>query len=143
MNVQIPLPSFEDIQKLLGFWIEQQDKWFYFETETIQIGVTGKIQNAPKNVARHVFTRQEVNETYQYSQTRIIGKIHDVVSYPPSLLLQDVTVFTATLEYEHQKENFINIKKRKKYGLVFSQITYYEPIEDIDYFINNDDRVKR
>ena len=36
MQTQIPLPTFEDNIKLLQFWIDQQDKWFYFETDIVQ-----------------------------------------------------------------------------------------------------------
>jgi len=143
MNAQIPIPSFEDIRKLLEFWIDQQDKWFYFETETIQIGTSGRTQYAPKNIARHASTWDEINEKLQYSQSRITGKIHNVVSFPPSLLLEDVTVFTVNLLYDRQKPDVVNVEKRKKYGLVFSQITYYEPVDDIENFINNDIRIKK
>jgi hypothetical protein len=143
MNAQIPIPSFEDIRKLLEFWINQQDKWFYFETETIQTGISGRTQYAPQNIARHTSAWDERNETLQYSQSRIVGKIYEVVSYPPSLLLQDVTVFTVNLLYDRPKFDIVNLEKRKKYGLVFSQITYYEPVEDIETFINIDIRVKQ
>ena len=142
MNAQIPIPSFEDIRKLLEFWIAQQDKWFYFETETIQIGTSGRTQHSPKIIARHASTWDEINETFQYSQSRITGKIHDVVSFPPSLLLENITVFTVNLLYDCQKPDLVSVEKRKKYGLVFSQITYYEPVDDIENFIKNDIRVK-
>ncbi len=142
MNAQIPIPSFEDIQKLLKFWIDQQDKWFYFETETLQTGSSGRTQTAPKILARHASVWEEINQTFQYSQSRIVGKIHDVVFYPPSLLLHDTTVFTVNIFLDQQKADVINIEKIKKYGLVFSQITYYEPIEDIQFFLSSDIRIK-
>lgn len=143
MNAQIPFPSFEDIRKLLGFWIDQQDKWFYFETETIQIGTSGRTQYAPNNIARHASTWDEITESFQYRQARIIGKIHDVVSFPPSLLLEDATVVTVNLLHDRQKPDVVDVEKRKKYGLVFTQITYYEPIDDIANFIKNDIRIKK
>jgi hypothetical protein len=37
----------------------------------------------------------------------------------------------------------VNVEERHQYGLVFSQITYYEPIENIELFISNDPRVKK
>ena len=143
MSVQLPIPSFEDIRKLLGFWIDQQDKWFYFETGALQTGKIGEIESPSPNIARHVFPRNKLSETFQYSQSRIIGRIYNVVEYPPSLLLQDVTVFTVHLESDYQKGNVVNEEKRNQYGLVFSQITYYEPIENIEVFIKDDLRIKR
>lgn len=143
MNAQIPIPSFEDIRKLLEFWINQQDKWFYFETEAVQIGTSGRTQYAPRNIARHASTWDEINETFQYSQSRIVGKIYDVVSFPPSLLLQSVTVFTVHLLHNQQKPDVVNVEQRQKYGMVFSQVTYYEPIDDIEAFIKNDTRIKK
>ena len=141
MNAQIPLPSFEDIQKILGFWIDQQDKWFYFETGAIQSGSTGEIQNPPKNISRSSPTWDKINETFQYTQSRIAGKIYDVVSYPPSLLLQDVTVFTVNLTVGNNNVDVLNIEKRNRYGLVFSQITYYEPIDNVESFLKDDPRI--
>ena len=31
------LPSFEDIEKVFSFWLDQQDKYFYFETAPIEV----------------------------------------------------------------------------------------------------------
>jgi len=143
MSAQIPIPSFEDIRKLLSFWIDQQDKWFYFETGALQTGKIGEIEDRSQNATSYVFPRNKLSETFQYSQSRIIGKIFNVVEYPPSLLLQDVTIFTVHLESEYQKGNVVNIEKRHQYGLVFSQITYYEPIDSIELFISNDSRVRK
>lgn len=143
MNAQIPLPSFDDIRKILEFWISQQDKWFYFETGIVQSGSAGEIQNAPRNVASYSPAWDKMNETFQYTQWRVVGKIYDVVSYPPSLLLEDVTVLTVYLTFKRQGADIVKKEKRNKYGLVFSQITYYEPIDDIETFIKNDSRVNK
>ncbi|MCK6581941.1 MAG: hypothetical protein L6Q49_02460 [Anaerolineales bacterium] len=140
MNAQFPIPSFDDFRKLFEFWFDQQNKWFYFETESLQTGITAKTDHSPKNV---VYAFNNTRETYYYNQNRIVGKIHDVVSFPPSLLLQDVSVFTVELNFEYQVESLLNKENREKYGLVFSQITYYEPIEDIELFLKNDKRVKK
>jgi hypothetical protein len=80
----------------------------------------------------------KTKETIQYSQSRIIGKIYNVVEYPPSLLLHDVTIFTANLLWGNEGHFMKNTEKRNQYGLVFSQITYYEPVENVDFFISND-----
>lgn len=141
MNAQIPLPSFEDIRRILQFWIDQQDKWFYFETAIIQSGSTGESE-IPNPLHTHVRTSWATRrETNQYIQTRIVGNINDVVSYPPSLLLRDVSVFTVSLAYERQTTSLVSIEKRNRYGLVFSQITYYEPIDDVESFLKGDARV--
>jgi len=144
MNSQIPIPfpSFDDIRKLLQFWIDQEDKWFYFELGMIQIGIAGEI--AKTDLIRGGFggNKDKTNETIQYSQSRIIGKIFNVVEYPPSLLLHDVTIFTAYLLWGNASHFIKNIEKRNQYGLVFSQITYYEPVENIEIFISKDSRVQ-
>ena len=141
MNAQIPLPSFEDIRKILQFWIDQQDKWFYFETAIIQSGSTGESE-VPNPIHTPVRTSwSKSSETNQYIQIRIVGSINDVVSYPPSLLLRDVSVFTVSLIYDRQTTKLVSIEKRDKYGLVFSQITYYEPIDDVESFLKGDARV--
>jgi len=142
MSVSLPIPSFDDIQKLLSFWIDQEHKWFYFENEIFQIASHGEIINAPINTSRVVSSRDETNEIHTYSQSRIIGKICDVVSYPPSLLLEDVTVYTFHLTPINRKTSIENKEKHNKYGLVFSQITYYEPIDNIEAFMKSDNRIK-
>ena len=81
------------------------------------------------------------SEIHQFVQSRIVGKIRDVIPYPPSLMLTDVTSFTVKITFEYQKIDVINVENRKKYGLVFSQITYYEPIDDVDLFLAKDPRV--
>ena len=96
INTQIPLPSFEDIRKILQFWIDQQDKWFYFETEFILSGSTGESE-VPGLRTSSIPAFASRRETNQYIQTRIVGIISDVISYPPSLLLKNVSVFTVSL----------------------------------------------
>lgn len=141
MNAQIPLPSFNDIRKILQFWIDQQDKWFYFETQLIQSRSTGvsDVPNPLHNTTRVSWSRS--SETMHYIQTRIVGKIYDVVSYPPSLLLSEVSVFTVDDIFDQRSAILVSFEKREKYGLVFSQISYYEPINDIELFLEKDPRV--
>ena len=72
-SLQLPLPSFEDIRKILQFWIDQQDKWFYFETAMILSGSTGQsdaphIQRSRADI--HWSRSSEINE---FIQTRIVG----------------------------------------------------------------------
>lgn len=141
MNTQIPIPSFDEIRKILNFWFDQKDKWFYFETEMFQIGINGDIQKT--NVPYGKTYRDITNEIFQYSQSQIVGKIYDVIEYPPSLFLQDVTVFTINIDSNNRKGDVVDVEKRKQYGLVFSQISYYEPIEEINIFILEDPRVKK
>ena len=144
MNPQIPIPSFDDIRKLLHFWIDQQDKWFYFELGMVQIGISGETSRTDTmGMGYSTGGNDKTKETIQYSQSRIVGKIHNVVEYPPSLLLHDVTIFTANLLWGNESHFMKSIEKRNQYGLVFSQITYYEPVENIDLFISNDIRVQK
>lgn len=140
MNTQLPFPTFEDFRKLLEFWIDQQDKWFYFETESIQSGLVGfeeDFMSSPFSMG----SRKKAEQFFQYKQTRILGNIRDVISHPPSLLLQDVTVLTIKLNLDNNSEKTVKTEKRKSYGLVFSQITYYEPIDNIEEFLSSDPRV--
>jgi len=142
MNSQIPFPTFEDFRKLLEFWIDQQDKWFYFEIEAIQSGMVGFEYEQPLGVSWALSNNQKkATQTLQYKQKRVIGKIHDVISHPPSLLLKDAKIFTVNLNLDNDSEKITRTEKRKKYGLVFSQITYYEPIDNIEGFLSNDPRV--
>lgn len=142
MNIQIPVPSFEDLLKLLQFWIDQKDKWFYFELGTTQSRSKSEKESAPRGFyAKHVPLRDTENEILYYVQSRVIGKIHEVIYFPPSLLLTDATLFTVNFTFERQGINVNNVEKRKKYGLVFSQISYYEPIDDVDIFLKKDPRV--
>lgn len=127
---------------MFQFWIDQQDKWFYFETAIIPSGSTGESEVPNPLHTRTITSWTTSNETNQYIQTRIVGSINDVVSYPPSLLLRDVSVFTVSLIYGRQITRMVSIEKRVKYGLVFSQITYYEPIDDIESFLTGDSRIR-
>jgi hypothetical protein len=144
MNIQLPIPSFEDIRKLLQFWIDQQDSWFYFEEVARQSGSTGEAQ-APNPLHSGTglqFSFQD--QTIEYIQTRIVGKVGDVVTYPPSLLLIDAQVFTALLSYRKGlNTSIVSSEVRPKYGLVFSQIAYYEPIEKPSLFLRKDPRVSQ
>ncbi len=143
LSGSMPIPSFEDLRKILQFWIDQQDKWFYFEGPALQAGTTGEaeVPNPLRSGTSISFSRRD--ETVQYIQTRLVGRIADVVSYPPSLLLADATVFNAELSYSGGPEARISSPEtRSKYGLVFSQITYYEPLDDRDAFLAEDPRVQ-
>jgi len=147
MSAQIPLPSFDDIRKLLNFWFDQQDKWFYFETETIQAGSTESRkdpQDIPFDHLNVLYKITTTRESIHYIQTRLVGHIYNVIPYPPSLLLRDTTIFKVALNYRDNCEeniDLISIEKRKSFGLVFSQITYYEPIKNVKEFLVNDKRV--
>jgi hypothetical protein len=144
-NVQLPFPSFEDIRKALQFWFDQQDKWFYFEVGLVQGGTSGRAQS-PNPIHDHaLWTFTESQQTIQYRQTRLVGRIRDVVSFPPSLLLSEAEVLTVDMTFfgASQGEWIVASEKRERYGLVFSQITYYEPINDIESFRQEDPRVKR
>lgn len=143
LSAQLPIPSFDDLQKHLSFWLDQKDKWFYFEGEMLHIASHSETTNAPVNTSRTTPTQDETKEFHTYIQQRIVGKIHDIVSFPPSLLLQNATTYVAELNFKYQQAAFVSSKDtRVKYGLVFSQITYYEPIEDIEVFIKNDSRIR-
>jgi hypothetical protein len=142
MSAQLPFPSFEDIRRVLQFWLDQQDKWFYFEGATLQSGSTGEVEAPNPLHSRTMVNISRRDETVHYLQTRIVGKIGDVVSYPPTLLLHDAVVFTAQLSYQWQfSTSIVSKETRRRYGLVFSQITYYEPIDDHEKFLDQDTRV--
>jgi hypothetical protein len=142
MNAALPLPSFDNIRIALQFWLDQQDKWFYFEGAALPTGsiANTEVPNPLRSQTTIDFSRQD--ETLYYLQTRIIGKIHDVVPFPPSLLLHDATVLTVRLWHQRNlRTSVINKESRPKYGLVFSQITYYEPVDKPETFLESDPRV--
>ena len=142
MNFQLPIPSFEDIQKSLQFWIDQQDKWFYFETAVVQSGSFSQSEIPNQLRAQTRTSMSTSRQISKYVQTRIVGRIYDVVYYPPSLLLSDVGVSTVTLTYDGSEDvSVVSSEDRERYGLVFSQITYYEPIKNIEAFWKKDKRV--
>jgi hypothetical protein len=142
MSVQLPIPSFEDIRKILQFWIDQQDKWYYFEGIPSESGITGEARVPNPLHSRAMMDTSTEKRTVHYLQTRLVGKIGDVVSYPPSLLLLDTRVFTALVSYDFDlRTSIVSQELRPKYGLVFSQITYYEPVEDLSTFLSEDPRV--
>ena len=142
MNAQLPIPSFEDIRKALQFWIDQQDKWFYFEGAASQSGAEAESQTPNPLHSHSMVDTSTREETIYYLQPRIVGKIGDVVSFPPSLLLHDATVFTTLLSYRWgPRTSIVSKESRSRFGLVFTQITYYEPLDDHDAFIARDPRV--
>jgi hypothetical protein len=61
----------------------------------------------------YVENRDTTHEILYYSQSRVIGLIHDIVSYPPSLLLHDATVFTINLVPEHQENRVVYNEPQK------------------------------
>jgi hypothetical protein len=145
MHPQMSLPSFEDLRKILEFWISQQDKWFYFEIGVVQSHTDSLGKQKPVHYFGTVGIngiQENVYSTHYYVQPRIIGKIYDVISYPPSLLLQETKIFTVLVNFNDAGPEFqIGTEQRKQYGLVFSQITYFEPIEDSNSFLATDKRV--
>lgn len=143
MSSQLPFPSFEDIRRILNFWIDQQDKWFYFETAMLESGTMGRVLHFPPTLADTPSPFDDSQESTQYAQSRIVGKIGDVLPFPPSLLLDDASVFTVIVSFDGLTNRAVNVEERKKYGLVFSQIAYYEPIPDIALFLEEDPRVRR
>ena len=112
MGAQFPLPSFEDIRKTLQFWIDQQDKWFYYENELILSGTS----------------EDSGLVNYSFAQTRVVGKIHDVISYPPSLLLKNTTVHYVEVVEIGRIARIVSPEKRAKYGMVLSQVAYYHSL---------------
>jgi len=140
----LPIPTFEDIRRALQFWIDQQDKWFYFETVTFPNRSTedSEVPNPIQSRSPMTWARSDV--TTYYLQTRIIGKIGDVINFPPSLMLHDSKVFTVEFYHSrlHSTTQVISEEDRSRYGLVFTQITYYEPIEDEEAFLDSDQRIQ-
>ena len=139
---QLPFPSFEDFRKYFSFWLDQQDKWFYFETEKLISGSAGRVMHLQPALAGLPSPLDDTQESTQYAQSRIVGKIQEVLSFPPSLLLTNTSVFTVLISFDGSKDRIVNLEGRKEYGLVFSQITYYEPIHDVAVFLQEDSRVK-
>ncbi len=140
IKAQILLPTFEDNMKLLQFWIDQQDKWFYFETDIVQSSSYGE-EEVPAQMYQLTPVNAYRNHTIVYIQSRIIGKIHNVIFNPPSMMLDNTIVITAEINFDRNKHTIISRQERMKYGLVFSQITYFEPIEDHELFLEKDGRV--
>ena len=136
LNPQLPLPTFEDWRKMAQFWIDQQDKWFYFETALVPSSSHGTTQNSTATLTSSTFADQ------WYAQTRIVGKIIDVVTYPPSLRLEEASVFTIEMRFRLSTKRILNTEVRRKYGLVLSQITYYESVDNPKDFIISDSRLR-
>lgn len=152
MPASMPIPTFEDIRKLLQFWIDQQDKWFYFETNPQDYGTDvtsrGGLREVPPIGSNITFSIAYPN---QY-QERIIGKVSDALSFPPSLLLRDAKVLVAKLQLSkagkiggHDRKpeaRRVSVKDSKEYALVFSRIHYFERIraKSADSFMSEDPR---
>lgn len=142
MNAQLPFPSFDDARKLLSFWLDQQDKWFYFEGEKLSSISESHVTHSPPQFEGESSLWDDSVESIYYVQSRIVGRIRDVVNFPPSLLLENASVFTVLMSLDDKKTKLIEYVKRSQYGLVFSQIAYYEPVEDRESFLREDPRVK-
>ena len=140
VSVPLPIPTFDDIRKILNFWFDQQNKWFYFETATLKAASYGEREVQNPLQAHTAVSLEHSTESVDYIQDRIVGRISDVVPYPPSLLLQDTSIFTVRLDINRGTERIVKVVKRQTYGLVFSQITYYEP-RNADIFLQDDTRV--
>lgn len=134
---QLPLPTFEDWRKMAQFWFDQQDKWFYFETALVPSSSDGTTQNSTATLISTTSADQ------WYAQTRIVGKIIDVVAYPPSLDLEEASVFTIEMRFRLSTKRILNTEVRRKYGLVLSQITYYESVDNPTDFLNLDSRLRQ
>jgi hypothetical protein len=134
------IPTFEDIRKILNFWFDQENKWFYFETAPLKVASNTEIDEDQEPFVATA-TIGHRRETVDYSQDRIVGLIFDVISYPPSLLLHDATIYSVQPDFSQGTKTIKKVEKREIYGLVFSQITYYEPIKDIKVFLQGDPRV--
>jgi hypothetical protein len=139
--VSIPLPTFDNIRNLFNFWINQEDKWFYFETEKLKVASNRESEVHDPFHTNPLGSTDYRKESIFYRQDRIVGRISDVVPYPPSLLLQETSIFKVRLDVYQGTKELMEIETRKTYGLVFSQITYYEPIENWEVFIKSDIRV--
>ena len=115
---------------------------FLIETEKWKSGSQSSAVHFPSVIEGSPSAMDDSRESTQYTPLRIIGKIQDDLSFPPSLLLKRVSIFTVSVSFDNLTGRVINIDERKEYGLVLSQITYYEPIHDIALFLRDDSRVK-
>ena len=139
----LPFPSFEDLRKMFQFWIDQQDKWFYFETAGLRNRSDGGSEVPDTRRFANPITYSRRTETVYYSQSRIVGMIGDVINYPPSLMLHDAKIIIVEFNQSVHDPGtgFISEEGRSRYGLVFSQIAYFEPVEDEVLFMSSDPRV--
>jgi hypothetical protein len=131
----------DDMRKILNFWFDQRKKYYYFETATLKVASHSERQRTERSGYVLPASTDYREEVVDYFQDRIIGRISDVVPYPPSLLLHDTSIFTVRLEINYGTQKIENHEKRPSYGLVFSQITYYEPVENIEEFFRDDSRI--
>ena len=139
----LPFPTFDDIRKILNFWIDQQGKWFYFETATLKAASYSEGNKFSPFQSIPTTSYESSRESFNYIQDRIVGRISDVIPYPPSLLLQETSIFTVHLDVDQGTKRLVNVEERETYGLVFSQITYYEPIKNVEAFLQDDPRVSK
>lgn len=143
-NLFRPMPTFEDVRKMLSFWFDQQDKYYYFETDSIDAGEFQKempvFSNSPLKGSTTSVNRHRIQE-------QIIGKIHDILTYPPSIVLTDVTVEFVDIEYSplgKPHSSKITLETQDSYGLVLSRIKYFEKIspQTSDEFMETSSRWK-
>jgi hypothetical protein len=131
----------DDMRKILNFWFDQRKKYFYFETEILKASSHSEKQRADRSGFLLPASTEYREEVFDYFQDRIVGRVSDVVPYPPSLLLHDISIFTVRLEINYGNQKIEKKETRNNYGLVFSQITYYEPIELVEDFFREDSRI--
>jgi hypothetical protein len=131
----------DDMRKILNFWFEQRKKYFYFETAALKVLSHSERQRTERTGYVLPASTDYREEVVDYFQDRIVGRISEVVPYPPSLLLHDVSIFTLRLEINYGTQKIEKSEKRESYGLVFSEITYYEPIENVEEFLRDDPRI--
>ncbi len=130
-----------DMRKILNFWFDQRKKYFYFETAILKASSHSERQRAQRFGRYFPASPEYREEIIDYFQDRIVGRISEVVPYPPSLLLHDISIFTVRLENNSETIKIEKKEMRQAYGLVFSQITYYEPIMNIEDFLREDPRI--
>jgi hypothetical protein len=138
------MPNFqtsEEMRKILNYWFDYRKKYFYFETGTLRVASHSERHRTERT--GYVFPPSEDHkeEVVDYFQDRIVGRISEVVPYPPGLLLHDTSIFTVRLEINYGTQKIEKSEKRQTYGLVFSQITYYEPIDNVEEFLRDDSRI--
>ena len=131
----------DDMRKILNFWFEQRKKYFYFETAALKVVSHSERQRTERTGYVLPPSTDYREEVVDYFQDRIVGRISEVVPYPPGLMLHDSSVYTVRLEINYGTQRIEKSEKRESYGLVFSQITYYEPIDAVEEFLQNDPRL--
>ena len=140
----MPEPLFltsEDMRKILNFWFDQRKKYFYFEMAALKAASHSERQKTERSGYILPASSEIREEVVDYFQDRIVGRISEVVPYPPSLVLHEASIFTVRVEINFGTQKIEKSEKRANYGLVFSQITYYEPIESVEEFLHDDPRI--